>query len=416
MPDKVNNPQIRFEGFTDAWEQRKLDEVFDCTVPNNTLSRAELSFDEGTVLNVHYGDVLIKYGSVLDVQKDDIPRIPHRCREDFNGALLQDGDVIIADTAEDETTGKACEISNSQGSAIVSGLHTMVFRPRHRMALGYLGYYLNSNAYHHQLLPLMQGIKVLSLSRSNIQKTSVTYPIEVKEQKFIANYFSQLDRLITLHQHKYDKLQILKKAMLEKMFPKNGSSVPEIRFKGFTDAWEQRKLGDCFTERCESMPDGELISVTINDGIKKFSELGRHDNSNDDKSKYKKVCAGDIAYNSMRMWQGASGCSPYEGIVSPAYTVLTPNSGINSKCMAYQFKLPATIHTFKINSQGITSDNWNLKFPALSEIEIYVSPYEQEQAKIAAYFANLDHLITLHQRELEKLQNIKKSMLEKMFV
>ena len=186
---------------------------------------------------------------------------------------------------------------------------------------------------------------------------------------------------------------------IEKMFPKNGSSVPEIRFKGFTDAWEQRKLGDCFTERCESMPDGELISVTINDGIKKFSELGRHDNSNDDKSKYKKVCAGDIAYNSMRMWQGASGCSPYEGIVSPAYTVLTPNSGINSKCMAYQFKLPATIHTFKINSQGITSDNWNLKFPALSEIEIYVSPYEQEQAKIAAYFANLDHLITLHQRK-----------------
>lgn len=183
-----------------TWEQRKFGEVFDCTVPNNTLSRAELSYDEGTVLNVHYGDVLIKYGSVLYVQKDDIPRIPHRCREDFNGALLQDGDVIIADTAEDETTGKACEIGNLQGSAIVSGLHTMVCRPRNRMALGYLGYYLNSNAYHHQLLPLMQGIKVLSLSRSNIQKTSVSYPSAMKEQQLIASYFSQLDHLITLHQ------------------------------------------------------------------------------------------------------------------------------------------------------------------------------------------------------------------------
>ena len=188
--------------YTSSWEQRKFDEVFDCTVPNNTLSRAELSYDEGTVLNVHYGDVLIKYGSVLDVQKDDIPRIPYRCREDFNGALLQDGDVIIADTAEDETTGKACEIGNLQGSAIVSGLHTMVCRPRNRMALGYLGYYLNSNAYHHQLLPLMQGIKVLSLSRSNIQKTSVSYPIAVKEQQLIAYYFSQLDNLIALHQRK----------------------------------------------------------------------------------------------------------------------------------------------------------------------------------------------------------------------
>ena len=192
----------KFRYIKNAWEQRKFDEVFDCTVPNNTLSRAELSYDEGTVLNVHYGDVLIKYGSVLDVQKDDIPRIPYRCREDFNGALLQDGDVIIADTAEDETTGKACEIGNLQGRAIVSGLHTMVCRPRHRMALGYLGHYLNSNAYHHQLLPLMQGIKVLSLSRSNIQKTSVSYPTVEKEQQLIANYFSQLDNLITLHQRK----------------------------------------------------------------------------------------------------------------------------------------------------------------------------------------------------------------------
>ena len=146
------------------------------------------------------------------------------------------------------------------------------------------------------------------------------------------------------------------------------------------------------------MPDGELISVTINGGIKKFSELGRHDNSNDDKSKYKKVCIGDIAYNSMRMWQGASGYSPYEGIVSPAYTVLSPNNSIFSKCVAYQFKLPEMIHTFQINSQGITSDNWNLKYPALSKIEICVSKSLQEQQKIAEFFTHLDHLITLHHR------------------
>ena len=177
------------------------------------------------------------------------------------------------------------------------------------------------------------------------------------------------------------------------------SSTPAIRFKGFTDTWEQRKLGECFSERVESMPDGELISVTINDGIKKFSELGRHDNSNDNKSKYKKVCVGDIAYNSMRMWQGASGYSPYEGIVSPAYTVLSPNAGVFSRCIAYQFKLPQMIHTFQINSQGITSDNWNLKYPTLSEIEIYISKSIAEQKQIAEFFASLDNLITLHQRE-----------------
>ena len=416
MTEKRKSPALRFRGYTDDWEQRKFDKVFDCTIPNNTLSRAELSYDEGTVLNVHYGDVLVKYGSVLDVQRDEIPHIPQSCREDFRGALLQEGDVIIADTAEDETTGKACEIGNLQESSIVSGLHTMVCRPRQQMALGYLGYYLNSNAYHHQLLPLMQGIKVLSLSRSNIQKTSVSYPTSVEEQQLIASYFNQLDRLITLHQRKLEKLKLVKKSMLEKMFPKNGSSVPEIRFNGFTDDWEQRKLGECFSERVESMPDGELMSVTINDGIKKFSELGRHNNSNDDKSKYKKVCVGDIAYNSMRMWQGASGYSPYEGIVSPAYTVLSPNVGVFSKCMAYQFKLPQMTHTFQINSQGITSDNWNLKYPVLSEIGIFISGNLQEQKKIAEFFTNLDTLITLHQRKVEKLNILKKSMLEKMFV
>ena len=259
-----------------------------------------------------------------------------------------------------------------------------------------------------------------SQCRKNIEwatlgKQTIAMP-SLQEQTELGAFFTHLDNLITLHQRKLEKLTNVKKSMLEKMFPRNGSCYPEIRFKEFTAPWEQRKLGDCFTERVESMPDGELISVTINDGIKKFSELGRHDNSNDDKSKYKKVCVGDIAYNSMRMWQGASGYSSYEGIVSPAYTVLSPNSGINSKCLAYQFKLPEMIHTFQVNSQGITSDNWNLKYPALSQIEIFVSKDEQEQAKIAEYFENLDHLITLHQRELGKLLSIKKALLEKMFV
>ena len=415
MTEQAKVPAIRFAGFTDPWEQRKFGDCFEF-LKSNTLSRAGLNGENGTARNVHYGDILIKFGDCLDGERSDLPFITDdTVLPKFAGSILREGDVIFADTAEDEAAGKCVELRKLPKEPTISGLHTIPARPRFFFGTGYLGHYLNSDAYHRQLLPLMQGIKVISVSKAALQDTQVRFP-GLSEQAAIGSALSEIDNLITLHQRKYDKLQVLKKAMLEKMFPKNGSSVPEIRFKGFTDAWEQRKLGDCFTERCESMPDGELISVTINDGIKKFSELGRHDNSNDDKSKYKKVCAGDIAYNSMRMWQGASGCSPYEGIVSPAYTVLTPNSGINSKCMAYQFKLPATIHTFKINSQGITSDNWNLKFPALSEIEIYVSPYEQEQAKIAAYFANLDHLITLHQRELEKLQNIKKSMLEKMFV
>ena len=188
--------------YVHSWEQRKFDEVFDCTIPNNTLSRAELNYESGSVRNIHYGDILIKYGSVVDVQNDEIPFATGKSSDDFKGALLRDGDIIIADTAEDETTGKACEIGNSQGLDVVSGLHTMVCRPRNKMALGYLGYYLNSDAYHHQLLPLMQGIKVLSLSRTNVQKTMVCYPKSKAEQQLIADCFRNLDNLITLHQRK----------------------------------------------------------------------------------------------------------------------------------------------------------------------------------------------------------------------
>ena len=425
MTKKSDAPAIRFKGFSDAWEQRKFDEVFDCTVPNNTLSRAELSYDEGTVLNVHYGDVLIKYGSVLDVQKDDIPRIPHRCREDFNGALLQDGDVIIADTAEDETTGKACEIGNLQGSAIVSGLHTMVCRPRNRMALGYLGYYLNSNAYHHQLLPLMQGIKVLSLSRSNIQKTSVSYPIAVKEQQLIAYYFSQLDNLITLHQRKFEKLTNVKKSMLEKMFPQNGSSYPEIRFKGFTDPWEQRKFSELVQiERGGSpRPIDDFITdapnglnwVKIGDAptqgnyITKTAEKIRPEGL----SKTREVHPGDlILSNSMSF--GKPYIMGIDGCIHDGWLLIRNTYGVfDLTFLCHLLGTPQMLSQYRSLAAGSTVNNLNKELVGNTYVTI---PSITEQRVLGAYLEQLDNLITLHQRELEKLQNIKKSMLEKMFV
>ena len=416
MTKKSDAPAIRFKGFSDAWEQRKFDEVFDCTVPNNTLSRAELSYDEGTVLNVHYGDVLIKYGSVLDVQKDDIPRIPHRCREDFNGALLQDGDVIIADTAEDETTGKACEIGNLQGSAIVSGLHTMVCRPRNRMALGYLGYYLNSNAYHHQLLPLMQGIKVLSLSRSNIQKTSVSYPIAVKEQQLIAYYFSQLDNLITLHQRKFEKLTNVKKSMLEKMFPQNGSSYPEIRFKGFTDPWEQRKLGELalFNPKDELPQTFEYVDLESVVGTEMLSHRTEVKSSAPSRAQ-RLAHTGDLFYQTVRPYQKNNYLfeKPDNNYVfSTGYAQMRPY--VDGYFLLSLLQSERFVKVVLDNCTGTSYPAINAN--DLAEIEVAAPSDESEAQRIGTIFRSIDNLITLHQRELEKLQNIKKSMLEKMFV
>ena len=210
-------PEIRFAGFTDPWEQRKLGDELEF-LRNNTLSRAELSESEGTAFDIHYGDVLIKYGSVLNLEKAEVPRIVDSAIADRQTCdRLQDGDVIIADTAEDSAVGKCTELCNSKGKMVFSGLHTMPLRPMGEYASGYLGHYLNSSAFHSQLLPLMQGIKVISISRSAMADTTMTVP-SVDEQRQIGAFFDRLDSLITLHQRKLELLRNIKKSMLDKMF------------------------------------------------------------------------------------------------------------------------------------------------------------------------------------------------------
>ena len=214
----ADTPKIRFKGFADAWEQRKLGETL-YNLQNNTLSRAELSLENGVAKNVHYGDVLVKFGEVLDVQKELLPMIvDESIVAKYRSSFLQNGDIVIADTAEDETVGKCSEIAGLSDEKVIAGLHTIPCRPLFNFASGYLGYYLNSDAYHRQLLPLMQGIKVTSISKSALQDTEIQYPGSLEEQEKIGAYFARLDHLITLHQRKCDGLKKIRKFMLQNMF------------------------------------------------------------------------------------------------------------------------------------------------------------------------------------------------------
>lgn len=218
----AKKPEIRFAGFTDDWEQRKLGEIL-IGLQNNTLSRADLSNETGVAKNVHYGDVLIKFGEVLDVSKEKLPMISDESiLSKYKSSFLQNGDVIVADTAEDSTVGKCSEIAGLNDEIVLSGLHTIPYRPIEKFASGYLGYYLNSSAYHNQLIPLMQGIKVTAISKSAMQDTDIVYPKSMEEQGKIGDYFQLLDNLITLHQRKCDKLKKFKKYMLQNMFPQKG--------------------------------------------------------------------------------------------------------------------------------------------------------------------------------------------------
>ena len=239
---------------------------------------------------------------------------------------------------------------------------------------------------------------------------------ELVEQRRIGAFLDRLDSLITLHQRKCDKLCVLKKSMLDKMFPKGGSLYPEIRFAGFTDPWEQRKLGELFEESDERASDREILSVSVANGIYPASESDRETNPGASLANYKVVHSGDVVYNSMRMWQGAVDASRYDGIVSPAYVVAKPNSEVYARFFARLLRQPMLLKQYQQVSQGNSKDTQVLKFDDFASIEISMPASENEQRRIGAFFGRLDSLITLHQRKLELLRNIKKSMLDKMFV
>ena len=425
MAEQAKVPAIRFAGFTDPWEQRKLGDCFEF-LKNNTLSRTGLNGENGTARNVHYGDILIKFGDCLDGERSDLPFITDdTVLPKFAGSILREGDVIFADTAEDEAAGKCVELRKLPKEPTISGLHTIPARPRFPFGAGYLGHYLNSDAYHRQLLPLMQGIKVISVSKAALQDTQVRFP-GLSEQTAIGAALSEIDNLITLHQRKYDKLVIFKKSMLEKMFPKDGESVPEIRFAGFTDPWEQRKLGNCGTtysglsgKTKEDFGHGNARFVPYTNVFDNpLADTERLEAVEIDSSQ-NKVAYGDVFFT-------VSSETPNEVGMSSVWLSDQDDVYLNSFCFGYRQDSTFDPHylAYMLRSSSIRSDltllaqgisRFNISKNKVMELSVAV-PSAAEQKQIGQYFARLDDLITLHQRKLELLQNIKKSLLDKMFV
>lgn len=424
MTKKASTPALRFKGFTYTWEQRKLGEAL-ISLQNNTLSRADLSSEEGIAKNIHYGDILVKFGEVIDVKTKSLPMISDETViAKYKSSFLQNGDIIVADTAEDETVGKCTEIAGLSDEIVISGLHTIPYRPLQKYAPGYLGYYMNSASFHNQLLPLMQGIKVTSISKTALQNTDILYPESVTEQAAIGTYFRNLDNLITLHQHKYDKLTNMKKSMLEKMFPKNGANVPEIRFKGFTDAWEQRKLSEITDKVTEKNAGLQYVETFTNSA--EFGIISQRDFFDHDIAKlgsldgYYIVKNEDFVYNPRISTSAPVGPINRNklgrtGVMSPLYTVFRPHD-IDTTYLEYFFKCGCWHSFMNFNGDsGARSDRFSIRDNVFFQMPIPI-PDIDEQRKIGELLTCLNNLITLHQRELEKLKNFKKACLEKMFV
>ena len=240
---------------------------------------------------------------------------------------------------------------------------------------------------------------------------------EINEQRKIADCLSSLDELITAERRKLDALKAHKRGLMQRLFPREGESVPRLRFPEFRDAgeWEPRQAGSLFGCRVSAGEPGlELFSVTMNDGLVVRSGLERHVVDIEDPASNKLVLEGDIVYNMMRMWQGASGVAPESCLVSPAYVVLSPKKDVHSQFFGYLFKLPFSLHLFTSHSHGLTKDRLRLYYKDFASI-IFYTPTPAEQKRIASVFQVIDEHISLVKGRIEMLYAHKKGLMQQLF-
>jgi type I restriction enzyme S subunit len=415
-------PELRFPEFSGDWQVKTLGECFEM-LQNNTLSRAELNDKCGDYQNVHYGDVLIKYGSILDLSKEQLPYINNNnVAEKYEKSLLKDGDVIIADTAEDETVGKCTEIINVGEKKIISGLHTIPIRPTIDFAKCFIGLYFNSNVWHSQLLRIMQGTKVSSISKSQLKNISVCFPT-LSEQRKIAACLSSLDNLIAQTRKKVDLLKQHKKGLMQKLFPRSGCNVPELRFPEFSGDWQVKPLGFFLNEHKLKSTGKEVVySVSVSKGlVNQIEHLGRSFAAADT-SKYNLVKPYDIVYT-----KSPTGSFPYgivkqsqvkeNVIVSPLYGVFSPTNKYIGYIIHCYFEsiirtnnyLASLIKKGARNTIQITNNTFlskNVLFPT----------EEGEQRKIADCLSSIDKAIEETENKVRLLEQHKKGLMQRMFV
>ena len=377
-------PEIRFKGFTDPWEQRKFGEVF-MSLQNNTLSRAELNDEFGAAQNIHYGDVLIKYDEILDVSKEPLSYIEKQSIADkFKTSYLQNGDVIIADTAEDETVGKCTEIEGLTDQKVISGLHTMPVRPNRKFASGFLGFYLNSAAYHDQLKPLMQGIKVTSISKGAMQDTVVKFPLDLKEQEQIGIYFGGLDHLITLHQRKCIFFT-----------GRAGRLISTVNKKRITSSWEQRKFEEIAVRSSVICSDDTLPRVEYEDIVSGTGRLNKDIYAKQSSKSGIVFHQGDVLYGKLRPYLQNWLLPTFDGLAVGDFWVLQPQNADSS----FLYRLIQSRQFDEVANQSTGTKMPRADWKLVSKTVFSIPSNISEQAAIGTYFTALDSLITLHQRK-----------------
>ena len=406
----MENPKIRFKGFTKDWEQRKLgDDLVSIHTGTNLL---------GSITNT--GMPLIKMGNIqrgyFDTSKVEF--LAENEQPD-KANIANYGDFFFNTRNTLELVGKgATWMKNSGEYAFNSNIARFELRNLDTIFFNYL---YNTDYMTKQIHARAMGTtSVAAIYPRTLDSVEYLAPC-MKEQQKIGAYFKQLDHLITLHQRKCEQTKKLKKYMLQKMFPQNGEKVPEIRFDGFTYDWEQRKVGELLEERNEQAPMSEdypLMAFIANQGVTQKGE--RYDRSalvNDETGKkYKRTEFGDFIYSSNNLETGSIGLNKYgNACISPVYSIFKSTGKAELDFLGRRFLRKDFINEMVKWRQGVVYGQWKIHETDFMKIEVRI-PSVDEQKKIGLYFDSLDNLITLHQRKCDELKKMKKYMLQNMFI
>lgn len=405
------------------WELQTFDETFR-VISNNTLSRENLNNRGGAVRNIHYGDILTKFPEVLDCNEEEIPYVNELSLLSSSTQLLQDGDIVVADTAEDETVGKVIEVQNLGDSKLVAGLHTIPCRVKKGdFAPGWLGYYMNSDLFHNQILPYITGIKVSSISKGAISETLILVP-PFDEQEKIVQSLNKIQLLMTAETKVVNKIKLVKNGCLSKMFPQKADTVPEMRLPGFTEAWEQRKVSEIAIKKLSN----GIMNNQVNDetGLRHINVINMYD---PDKIHPEKLTFSGYDEDVVKK------CNVELGDIFLTRSSLKPEGIAEANVLLDSGRFVYDDHLIRLKVDKEKYDPFFVKlnlserafkrqfiirakttaFTTIGQEDIAecsgLFPEKKEQEKIGTYFSQLDHLITLHQCKCDKYSNIKKGMM-----
>ena len=408
----MRKPTIRFEGYTDDWEQRKLGDLVERVTRKNQDLVSELPL----TISAQYG--LIDQNEFFDKRV---------ASKDVSGYyLIENGEFAYNKSTSTDAPWGAIKRLDRYENGVLSTLYIVFgIKDNNSVDSDFLVSYYSTNLWHKGIHEIAaEGARnhgLLNIAPIDFFETKLMIPPYIEEQTKIGKYFEKLERLITLHQRKCEETKKLKKFMLQKIFPQKGEKVPEIRFSGFTADWEQRKVGELLEERNEQAPmsaDYPLMAFIANHGVAPKGE--RYDRSalvNDETGKkYKRTEFGDFIYSSNNLETGSIGLNKYgNACISPVYSIFKSTGKAELDFLGRRFLKKDFINEMVKWRQGVVYGQWKIHETDFMKIQVTI-PNMEEQKEIGQYFDYLDHLITLHQHKCEELQNIKKFMLQNMFI